>query len=127
MADLLATAASWVASQQKSHLSQTVIYVRGQLSVSVSATLGQSEEETFENGGTLVNSRSKDFIIDTADLILDSATVLPKRGDIIKQTIDSVVHKFEVMTENANEPPWRYTDDYQTRLRIHTKFAGTES
>lgn len=125
MADLLSTASSWLASQQKSYLSETVTYHRSAASVSLSATIGQAEFEQDNGVGSLVSTQTRDFIIDTSDLVLSGSAVLPERGDQIKQTVGSTVYVFEASSVGG-EKVWRYTDRYQNRLRIHTNLIGTE-
>jgi len=69
--------------------------------------------------------QSRDFLIFTADLILDGSIVSPARGDQIRETVGDATFVYEVMAP-GQEPPWRYSDDFRKTLRVHTKHVDTE-
>jgi len=83
MSDLLQSGSEWLASKLKATASQLVTYQRGRDTVSVSATLGTSEEEVFDSSGTSMHTRRSDFIITAEDLVIDSETITPLSGDRI--------------------------------------------
>jgi hypothetical protein len=58
--------------------------------------------------------------------VLQGNPILPSRGDIIRETDGDSVYIYEVMAPGS-EPAWRWSDDYRTTLRIHTKYVGRES
>ena len=66
----------------------------------------------------------RDYLVATADLILDEQRVLPERGDVIEETDGVAVYRYEVMSLGS-EPHWRYSDPYRSLLRIHTKLVAT--
>ena len=124
MADLLADGAAWLAGQLKSHASQAVTYERGVDSVPVQATIGETVFE-FENAdGDLERWESRDFLIDTADLVLAGSPTLPSAGDRIRETVGTTTYLYEVMAP-GNAPHWRYVDAHRNKLRIHTKLIET--
>lgn len=73
----------------------------------------------------MLRVESRDYLITTADLMLDGSATLPQRGDCIRETQGSLVFVYEVMAP-GNEPPWRYSDPYRRALRIHTKQTDVE-
>jgi hypothetical protein len=68
------------------HMSQSVVYVRDADSVTVPATIGRTEFEIDDGQGLIQKYESRDFLIQTADLILDGSATLPERGDLIRET-----------------------------------------
>ena len=124
MTDMLAQGAAWLADQQKTFASCPVVYRRGGASEIVQATLGRSEAEYDDGYGGIVKVQCRDFLIHTADLILGDEPTLPVAGDTIEETTDGQTVIYEVMAF-GDEPCFRYTDPYHTRLRIHTKHVTT--
>ena len=106
-------------------MARTVAYHRGASSVELSATIGQTTfEQDYEFGG-IQRIQSRDFLVRTTDLVLDSAEVLPVAGDQIREVQGEKVFVYEVMAPGS-EPPFRYSDPYRKALRIHTKHIATE-
>lgn len=114
MVDLLKTGSDWLAGVFKTSASRSVVYSRGTTSATVSATIGRSTWELETSPGIIVRYESRDFLIQTADLV---AFGEPQRND--KITEDSAV--YEVMGPGASQPYFRYSDQYFKVLRIHTK------
>jgi hypothetical protein len=84
MSDILQSGSEWLAAKLKATASQLVTYQRGRDTVSVSATLGTSEEEVFDSGGgTSMHTRRSDFIVTAEDLVIDGETITPRSGDRI--------------------------------------------
>lgn len=125
MGDLLERGLAFLDAQRDAHMTRTVAYERGASSVNVKATLGQTPFEQTNEFGIVHKVESRDFIVRTADLVLDGAATLPKSGDRIRDTQGSQVFVYEVMAP-GNEPPFRYSDPYRKALRIHTKHIATE-
>ena len=125
MADLLEQGAQFLDEKRHAHMTRTVVYTRGAASVEVAATIGQTIfEQEYEFGG-IQRIQSRDFLLRTADLVLDSEQVLPQAGDTIRETVGEKVFVYEVMAPGS-EPPFRYSDPYRKALRIHTKHVATE-
>ena len=124
MPDLLADGCAWLVGQRKDHMSRTVTYKRGAFTVDLSATIGQTVFEYPDEYGVIQRVEARDFLIDTADLILDSALVTPEQDDLILDTQGAVVTTYRVMALGT-EPPWRYSDPHRKALRVHTKLTDT--
>ncbi|MCC6910058.1 MAG: hypothetical protein IT430_19155 [Phycisphaerales bacterium] len=125
MADLLEQGMSFLDRKRYEHMTRTVTYQRGNSSVELQATLGQTNFEQSDEYGIVQKVESHDFLIRTGDLVLDGETVLPKAGDLIRDTAGANVFVCEVSAP-GNEPPFRYSDPYRKALRIHTKHVATE-
>ena len=125
MADLLEQGMSFLDQKRHEHMTRTVTYHRGNSSVALQATLGQTSFEQTDEYGIVQKIESRDFLVRTGDLVLDGESVLPKAGDLIRDTGGASVFVCEVSAP-GNEPPYRYSDPYRKALRIHTKHIATE-
>lgn len=121
MADLLEQAASWLGNQRKRFLSRPVTYCRGQQSLEIQATVGQTTFEIDDQYGAIEKWQSRDFLVVAADLVLGGMVVEPQRGD--KITDGSKV--YEVLAP-GKEDVFRLSDPYGATLRIHTKQIDSE-
>jgi hypothetical protein len=119
MSDLLQQASGWLEEKRTAYASHVVTYVRGDKSVALSATVGKTTFEVDDGYGVLVRHESRDFLILAADLVLNDTSVLPQRGDRIRETQGATTFIYEV-TAPGKEPCWRYSDPYRKTLRIHT-------
>ena len=126
MADLLQQASDWLEEQRTRHAASTVQYVRGSRSAVVPASIGKTTFELDDGYGVLVRHESRDFLVLSADLVLDGTPTLPERGDRIRETRGQEVFVYEV-TAPGKEPCWRYSDAYRKTLRIHTKQIAEEA
>ena len=125
MGDLLQEATQWLGGMLKTHVSRPVTYLRGLASAVVSATRGRSVFELTDDFNQTIRVETADFLIDTADLVLDDERTLPNSGDRIEESQEDQVFVFEVMAPGGGEPPYRYSDPYRNKLRIHTKHVDT--
>lgn len=90
MPDLLRTGSDWLADKLKEHASRPVVYRRGAVEVTVQATIGRTLLKLDDGyGGVRMEWTDRDFLIHAADLVLGTATVLPERGDTIRETVGS--------------------------------------
>ncbi|MBT8207543.1 MAG: hypothetical protein KJO18_04660 [Acidimicrobiia bacterium] len=126
MADLLEQGAQFLDDQRHAHMTRTIVYLRGGSVVEVAATVGQTTFEQADEFGGIQRLESRDFLIRTGELILDSAVALPQAGDRIRETVGDQAFVYEVMAPGS-EPPFRYSDPYRKALRIHTKHVATEA
>lgn len=124
MTDMLRRGQSWLADKLKTHASQSVTYRRDNIEVKVAATIGRSMYEQDDGEGVIVRSQVRDYLIDTADLLSSEIGSLPKRGDEIHEVDGNLIHIYEVMALGG-DPPWRYSDPFRLKLRIHTKQIDT--
>ena len=126
MTDMLRSGQEWLADQLKQHASRPVVYQRGIEQVSVQATIGRTMLKLDDGyGGVRMEWTDRDFLIQTADLILGAALVTPERGDRVRETVRANTSVYEVMAYGG-EPAWRFSDPFGKLLRIHTKFIGVE-
>ena len=125
MTDLLEQGAAWLDEQRHQHLTRTVTYERGASSIEVQATVGQTVFRLNDDFGATIREVSRDYLIRTADLVLDGEPTQPQRGDRIREEVSGFVYVHEVMAPGG-EPEWRYSDPQRNTLRIHTKQIDQE-
>ncbi len=120
MVNIMKTGASWHAGQLKSWASESVVYRRGSHTVTVKAAFGETRHDIVNPGGFQIEVHSRDFLIDVADLILNSVLVKPERGDEIEFTDTDGTRYTHSLMQLGNEPSWRYSDPHRIKYRIHT-------
>jgi hypothetical protein len=126
VSDVLEAGSNWLQEQRKAHMSCEVVYRRDLFNSAVAATVGRTVFEQDDGVGTIIRNEVRDYLIDTADLVLPKlGQVLPERGDKIEETEGSKTFIYEVVSIGS-EPHWRYSDPYRKTLRIHTKHIATE-
>ena len=126
MTDLIQRGQAWLADQLTTHASRTVVYRRGELGAELVATVGRSQYQQDDGNGLITRSQVRDFLIDTHSLLVSIIGSLPKRGDKIVEIDGDQTFVFEVMSLGG-DPPWRYSDPFRLKLRIHTKQIDTQS
>ena len=114
--NLLKTGSQFLEAQRKLHMTDEVTYRRGIHSVTLQATQGKSDYTAYDDNGFEVQSQVTDFLITTADLILNSAMALPEMDDKIVTGLGT----FAVL-HLGDAGCWRYSDPYGATLRVHTK------
>jgi hypothetical protein len=124
--DLLDKGSAWLEGQRKKHATREVTYRRGVESVVVKTTIGRTLFEQDDGAGVIVRMQVRDYLIDTADLVLASEPTLPAKGDRIEEIDAGQKHTYEVLPLGG-EQHWRYSDPYRRTLRIHTKLIATET
>jgi len=124
VSDLLQDGLDWLEEQRREQLSRTVTYRRGSSTVQVPATVGATRFEVDDGYGLVIEQEMRDYLIATADLVLDGEQTLPERGDEILEEREGVTYVYEVMELGA-EQHYRTCDPAGKTLRIHTKHVET--
>lgn len=91
-------------------------------SETVIATVGTSSSVTYEDDGTTVYTKSRDYYIDVADYIFtgDASVSRPARHDVITEVVNGEPLTFQV-TAIAAEEPYVFHGEQRTVFRVHTK------
>ena len=116
MANILKTGAQWLSDMQQEHMSETVTYKRGVITVQVLGTRGTTKFEVADESGLSVYGQIEDWIFVTAKMLLGGILIEPKKGDLIITSTKT----FEVVFLSG-DGCWRYSDPHQITMRIHTK------
>jgi len=126
MTDMLEQGEGWLDDQRHQHMTRAVSYGRGASTVAVQATIGRTVFEQADEYGIVTKTETRDYLIRTADLVLNGLAVLPTRGDQIRETEGPTTFVYEVLSP-GDEPVFRYADPYRKALRIHTRHIATET
>jgi len=129
--DFLHRGVSWLNQQRVQHLSQCVVYQRGDESISIAATLGQTSVEITDDTGATVQSPQMDFIVSGDALVLGGVVIVPKVGDRIFVTASTGVAGVAgvaktLVYEVLSLPDGRHyrpCDGNGLMLRIHAKLV----
>jgi hypothetical protein len=125
MSDMLQQAAAWLDGMRQAHLSRTVEYSRGELSVELPATLGSTTYEVMDESGATVQAKATDFIVSADALVVGGETVKPEPGDRINVPAGEKLLVFEVL-DLGGAGHYRPCDPGGRMLRIHAKQVGEE-
>jgi hypothetical protein len=125
MPNMLDVGSAWLERMREKHATMDVEYVRGGETFSLRATVGKTVFQVSREYGLFERTESRDYIVDSARLILAGAVTLPKKGDRVRETDGAKAFIYEVMAPGM-EPCWRYSDLQRRALRIHTKLVAQE-
>jgi len=124
--DILERGSNWLEDQRTRHATRPVTYQRSLFtSAPINATVGKTVFESADEFGVVQKVESRDYLMLTTDLVVNSEVTLPQRGDRVRETQGSKTYTYEVVAPNG-EPVFRYSDPYRKTLRIHTKHTNTE-
>lgn len=119
MSDRMREGMARLASRLEGRASSVVTYSRGAHSVACSATIGRTRMLLSDGlGGSRVEHSDRDYLIQSAALILDGSAVEPEPGDLVTDA-DGVI--YEVLAYGGTEPAYLPSDVYGIVYRIHTK------
>lgn len=117
-------ATQWMIEQNQKRLGVNIVYRRGNSNVTLikKAWKGRTPFRVSDREGSRLIWSECDFLIPTANLILNGTLVTPETGDVIEEFFPNVegTQTFELMAPN-DEPVWRYSDPQRMIYRIHTK------
>ncbi len=116
VANFLKTGVTWLESMRNTHLTESVTYTRvGAVGRTIPATPGRGDGDDLIETEVSITAQIKDFLIAVSELDESGTFVPPRKGD----TITWNGHLYEVAEIGMN-PCWRYSDDYEQRVRVHT-------
>jgi len=121
--DILAEASEYLAEDLRAHASRDVLYVRGGLTATISASVGATIGVVRDEQGPELQTQVRDYLIRVADLVLGAQATEPARGDRIIETDDGVSRTYEVLPI-GREKCWRYADPFRVQYRVHTKLVS---
>ena len=125
MADMIASAAAWLAAQQKANVSQAITYIRDNSSCVIQATMQEELLRIYVGqGNSRIERPDISMTFTAADLNFGSGVVLPKSGDVIRVTIGGVVKNFKIMPQSSHgEMSWRQLP-YGIQLWVRAKYIS---
>lgn len=124
MARDLSVAAAFLADQVADATGETITFVRGVNSVSLTATLGSTDHEADPGAGGVTHEfKSVDFIVRAADYTVSGSAVEPARGDVIQYGGNDYV----TLPGSDRDKVYRVLDPYGKAIRIHTRLKGASA
>lgn len=116
------SAAIRAASRAAARASGTKVSIRrGEVQIDdVPCGLGTTNFEAQNYDGSIVTTRSQDFLILAELYDFGDGPVEPARGDIYVFEQADGEHEYELL-DLTGQHCWRWSDQYQQRLRLHTK------
>ena len=102
-----------LADQLVGNASDAVVYNRGSTSLTLSAIRGSSSFEVADDDDIQTTFESRDWIVRAIDF---QAMFPPQKYDQIVVGDQA----YEILSI-SNAPHYRYSDEYRTMIRIHTK------
>ena len=105
-----------LADMLKADEGESVVYRRGANTVTIQAVHPQKSDDIVDESGVVVTVRSRDFILFSADLVLNGLVEKPKRGDTIEW--DGGV--YEVLPVDGSTL-WEWWDSHHKQIIIHTQ------
>lgn len=120
MANRFDSAIDRLSTRLKGSAGVIVTYCRGDASVELTASVGQTPYEQTDENGIVTRFELRDFLVDASDLVLEGVTILPKPGDQVRQVLGDTTHVYETMSLSGM-PCYSSSGPSKERLRIHTK------
>ncbi len=84
------------------------------------ATVADTQFEEYQANNTVISNRSRDYIVDVEDYLVNGVCVTPVPGDVINEMINGKSCRFEVLAL-AGEQPYSFMDRSRLVFRVHTK------
>lgn len=115
-----------VATNLKAWAGRSVTYKRGVYNATLTVSLGMKKLLVEgDSGGSRIIVSDRDYLIEAADLILNSVATLPEKGDQITDANDpdGQTRTWEVLSPDQNEEPWQWADAQRSMLIVHCKMV----
>ena len=123
--NLLKWGEQYVTSVLSMYSQVDIIFVRNGVQTALCATPAMTTFSYTDRHQISQRKQTRDYLMPTADLIVNAVNIKPAEGDQIWEEIDGVRYKYELGAYN-NEPLWRYSGAYRQELRMHTKYIDEE-
>lgn len=124
MPNLLTRGATWLASRLQAAAGRTVTYSRGPLdSEPITAWMAEHEYEVLNEEGFLANALYYDWTFIASEILIRGSLIVPRDGDRITETVNSVAVAYEVRPLD-NEPCFKRLDTGGHMLLVHTRLVS---
>lgn len=92
----------------------------------VKATVGVVPSDLEDDSFSVTDRRLRDFIITASQLTISSSPYVPREGDFIDETKDSVRYRYQVVNQ-IGDGAWRWHGASYKAYRIHTQLVDESS
>lgn len=97
-----------------------ITYHRSGISpVQLTAVVGQTEVDSEGGDSFAAGMRTRDYLIEAADLVDGATPIEPRAGDYITEDAIGAGTRF-VVTKRPGGEAWRYSTPHRSELRVHT-------
>jgi hypothetical protein len=108
---------AWLGSRLEALSGEPAKYRRGAADMEIVVVPCVRQSEDYGADGAVVVATEHDFKVDPTTLVIDSEVIKPQTGDLI---IKTETQETFVVVPDGTENCWRWTDQFKTRIRIHT-------
>lgn len=123
MSNLLRKGSEFQSEKRHAHMTESVVYRRGDDSVPVSATPGRPRGDEAEVSDFIIDADRVDWIMRKQDLILNGQSVDPAVDDEIEFVNGDKTSRY-IVRRDAADKCWVYVDEYRIDIRVHTIQKG---
>lgn len=116
--NMMSNGSAWLSEKLQAHTSQPAFYQRGQQSVEIQVTVGESEFTRQRSDDINNEQRVVDFLFPASGI--HSVFHEPNAGDYIETEYLGEKRLFEILSPGGEEPAWRYSDPHRNMVRVHT-------
>lgn len=121
MPNLMQRGATWLAGKLQTAAGRTVVYRRGNLSGDpITAACSMKQYSIVDAEGFTTTVESVDWLVTTAELVVQGAVITPRPGDRIHEILGGVLVEYEAM-KLGSEPCSEWLDTSGVMTVIHTK------
>lgn len=121
MPTFLQRGAAWLGDQLKQSAGRTVTYRRGStVSAAIVGTVSLHDYRTIGDEGIEISVVADDWVFTAADLLIRGVQIYPRDGDLIIETLDGFLNKYQVLPV-AGRPSSEWLDSSGILLLVHTK------
>ncbi len=89
----------------------------------LTAAVGAPRDTVDDYGDVQIVAGERDWLIASADLILDGDLILPVSGDHVHETVGETTYVWEILPIDG-ETCFIWSDATRTTMRVHTKRAS---
>lgn len=104
---------------------QTVTYVDGDDSVTLTALPAKSTMTIVDAGGAAVRVDRTDWLISAADLVLGGYARTPREGAYIRHTVGAWTYVYRVCRRD-DQAAWEYLNAWQQTYRVRVTLENSE-
>ena len=123
---MLSRGMNWLNGAMTDAAAKTVRYSRGDAWVMVKAVPGTSSSDVLDADGALTKYTSRDWLIESSDLVLSRTAITPREGDTVTEYVGDSKYVYTVNKVPGSECfDWCGTE--HARFRIHTKQTSAGS
>jgi len=121
MLNLMQRSATWFGGRLKQVAGRSVILRRGPTAtVTITGTVSLHAYTTIGDQGIEISVVADDWVFTASDLVIRGATIEPRDGDMIIESLEGFENKYQVLPV-AGRPSVEWLDSSGLLLLVHSK------